>query len=194
MKELNPIEKKTVEILQRSIDELDEITTPEKFTAWQTRMDLILSTVMSKKAPLIDEICCIEVMSGYTAENNLLGAKEEARGLLKTGIETIELKALKPSKLKKSEKGKKFEFHINNSTQVKQEVLVQIEIELKTILENFKNSLNDKELKELQDIHNSTDGSEKKKSRIREFLKDKAMDLGVALAANPEVWKLFGLG
>jgi len=188
MEELTPFDKKNIERLKNQIEELNSIEKPEEFTTWQSRIEVVLMSLLKKKdGYIVDEICTIEATDGRTNIPRLNAAKRDARKMLETVIEHIETAILKPKK----EKGKKAK-NIALNVNVTQEVQQQVDIQLSFLMESINDNFTQEEREKLKEIANSKLSFEEKKKGILNIIGNKALDFGVALAANPDVWKLFG--
>lgn len=181
MKELTPKDKRILEKLQESIIEVDEIKTTEAFNAWQTRMEVVLSSGLGNDHILVDEICCIETMKGYTAIENLVAAKEEAKGLLRAGIDAIEIKALKEPKIKKKQKRN---IEVNVNTSVSNEVKQQVNLKMKFIVEAVESSFSEEQLKQLIAIQNSNIPDVEKEGQFLEAIKSFGLDVAAGFVTT----------
>ncbi len=181
MKELTPKDKRIIEKLHESIIKIDEIKTAEAFAAWQTRMDVVLSTALGENHILVNEICCIEVMKGYTAIENLAAAKEEAKELLKAGIDAIEIEALNEPKIKKKQK-KSFEVNVNTS--VNNEVKQQVDIKMKFIIEAIEGSFTEDQIKQLIAIQKSNISDAEKEEKFFDTIKSFGLDVAAGFVTT----------
>lgn len=181
MKELTPKDKRIIEKLHENIINIDEIKTAEAFVAWQTRMDVVLSTALGEDHILVSEICCIEVMKGYTAIENLAAAKEEAKGLLKAGIDAIEIEALNEPKTKKKQK-KSFEVNVNTS--VNNDVKQQVDIKMKFIIEAIDGSFTEDQIKQLIAIQKSNMSDAEKEEKFFDTIKSFGLDVAAGFVTT----------
>lgn len=183
MKELTTKDKKIIEKLQQSINDIDQIKTAEMFTAWQTRMDVVLSTALGEGHILVDEICCIEVMKGYTAIENLVAAKEEAIELLKAGIDAIEIKALDEPKSKKKQKQKK-SIEVNVNTSVNNDVKQQVDLKIKFIVEALDGSFSKEQIEQLIAIQKLNISDAEKEGKFLETVKSFGLDVAAGFVVT----------
>lgn len=204
--------EQAIEIVNSAKESLKAVKTHDEFKSWQITAASILAKLNVDNLT-ITALTNLKSFSGYGigALDKIKEAKESCSTILDGVISNfrhfgIEEEIVTETKSKNdSLSGIIINNHNSNtnnnannnsqSTEVKQEVgqstSITVDVQLKTIFESFTDELTPKQIRELNQIQASDLPPEEKKKNILSILGDKVIDFGIAVLANPEIWKMF---
>lgn len=192
--------QRAVNRVQELIDELEDIDSCNEFEAWKAQVRTTLPAISSKfreAAESLDDFdTFVEIPDD---DDDLLDDAIEASKLILKGVKKdLNQFGIEALNQKKNGSKKQTPIHVtNNNTlsqhsiqSVEQQVKQQVEIRLKFIIDAFKESLNDEQIKELKEIQESNDAPAVKKHRFFDKIKSFGVDVAAGLVsgilANPD--------